>query len=90
MNGQEFSSIFLLNNNAGSISNVILEPWTDKLLLNKFDQVIIKVVNSRKNELTELEYNNDVLIIYGCVDALIYVYINEKLVDSASNSIKAI
>lgn len=90
MNDQEFSSTFLLNNNAGSISKIILEPWADELLLNKSDQVVIKVVNSGVNELTELEYKNDVLIIYACVDALIYIYINEKLVDSASNNIRAI
>ena len=81
---------FLLNNDAGSILKIILEPWADEILVGKSDQIGIKIIGSEVNVPIELEYEGTDLIIYSPYGSLVYVSINEKPVYSASNNIRAI
>lgn len=86
----EYSIKFLISNETGSISKIIIEPWADEVILKKGDKVEIAGVGSINQSILEMEFVGNSLIIYGWQGSLILIKVNGELQKTASKDIQSI
>lgn len=86
----EYSIKFLVSNETGSISKIIIEPWADEVSLKKGDKVEIAGVGSTKQSFLEIEFVGNSLVIYGWEGSLIVIKVNGILQITASKDVPCI
>ena len=81
---------FLVSNETGSISKIIIEPWADEVILKKGDKVEITGIGSTNQSFLEMEFVSNSLIIYGWEGSLIVIKVNGILQITASKDVPCI
>jgi hypothetical protein len=80
----------LIDNSSGNISKLIIEPWAEEITIKQGDKVYIVGFGPIENAQLQLEFENNLLIICGWQGSKLTIYLNEKILETASKAIEAL
>ena len=88
MIGLQETSI-LVNNDAGSLTRVVIEPWGEEVSLRVRDQLHVKGEGPVRGAVLELRYERDTLYIFAWQGSTLTVTLNGEQLVTACRVIKA-
>lgn len=86
---EHYENRVLINNDAGCLSQVLIEPWGEEVSLESGDQLLVVGRGPEDGRIIKFEYAADVLTIYAWPGSTLTFTLNDSVLITASSSIAA-